>query len=119
MKTITTGRGILYLLCVLFATILNINAQKKVLFYGPTFNVDNEAAKLLVNYPTEFHQLSSGLSTVWTPGHSTASLDWSRKTTADFEAFDVIVIGDLASDGTLVTTTDPWKGALANVNTWS
>src|SRR5687768_14974338 len=115
MKTRIAGVRILLFICVALISLANITAQKKVLFYGPTFESDSEAADLIVNNPSEFFAINSG-SAVWTPGDPVASKDWSRKTTADFQAFDVIVIGD---PHTLSQSPDIWLGALANVNTWS
>jgi uncharacterized membrane protein len=114
MKVNASLRRILYI-CILLWTTFNTNAGKKVLFYGPTFESDSEAAELVANNPTEFDAIGSG-SAVWTPGDPVASKDWSRKKTADFAAFDVIIIGDRS---TLTQNPIIWTGALANLNTWA
>src|SRR5687768_4680736 len=115
MKTYTPSRGILYLFCVLLATILTASAQKKVLFYGPTHAAGGVAETLIANNPTEFAQLGFG-SAIWTPGHSSAALDWLQKTSNDFAAFDVIFIGEPGAPNVSSTLL---QGAIANRSIWS
>src|SRR5687768_12203864 len=81
------------LFIALIITSVNTSAQKKVLFYGKTHQADGVAAALINSGSGEFFPIGSG-SAIWTPGHTSASLDWLRKTTADFAAFDAIVICD-------------------------
>ena len=103
---------------------MNAQAQKKILFYGPTYN-PNGKAETLVETSANFYHVNSGTirSEVWTPGNSVASKDWSRKTTADFQAFDAIVFSDLHLKGGAWVQFDDdptdWTGAIANVSVWS
>src|SRR5262245_24237725 len=92
-----------------------VAAPKKILFYGPTFQVGGIGDTMIKGHPGEFAQIGKG-SAVWTPGDPNPANDWSLKNTADFQAFDAIVIGDLAQ-GT--TTPGVWSGAIQNRAVWS
>src|SRR5262245_4539593 len=83
-------------------------APKKILFYGPTFEVNGVGDKLIKGHPGEFAQIGKG-SAIWTPGDPNPANDWDLKLTADFQAFDAIIIGDLAA-GT--TSPNVWTGAI-------
>ena len=113
---------------VLLATValissLEIQAQKKILFYGPTFKPTGVAGTL-INAGGEFAPIGSNGSQVWTPGDPDPSKDWSKKTTADFKQFAAIVFEDLRYDAALqawqhIIDPNTWRGAIQNVNTWS
>jgi hypothetical protein len=106
--------AVLWLLMTL-AVIRVDAAQKKVLFYGPTHQAGGVGETLVNNNPTEFYPIGQG-SDIWTPGNPIVAKDWSKKSTADFQAFDAIIIGDLQSE-----EHDPaiWTGAIANRAIWS
>lgn len=131
MKTQTQGTGITpskqassrlgqrwsWLLCLIFCMAAAANAaQKKVLFYGSTHQSGGVGEKLVNNTPSEFYPIGQG-SDIWTPGNANAAKDWSKKTTADFQAFDAIVIGDLYPD--TLNIPSRWAGAIANRIIWS
>jgi probable HAF family extracellular repeat protein len=107
-------------LCLFLFTI-HVRAEKKVLFYGPTYNPDGKAEQL-VETSSEFWHVNTGptRSEVWTPGDPVAAKDWSKKTTADFAAFDAIIFSDLQVGGAQIEINPtPWTGAIANVSVWS
>jgi hypothetical protein len=107
---------LLVLFCLLIAFVVPTQgAQKKVLFYGPTHEPNGAGAALISNNPAEFAQIGQG-SAIWTPGASNANLDWSKKTLADFQAFDAIVIGDPSYE---LQSPEVWAGAIANRAIWS
>src|SRR5262245_42151992 len=83
-----------HVMMLCFAAMLANAAPKKVLFYGLTHEPSGVRATLVNNNPAEFYPIGQG-SEVWTPGDPVAAKDWNKKTTADFQAFDAIVIGDL------------------------
>lgn len=108
--------GSLAFAAIILGTPITIAAQKKVLFYGPTFDTNGYAAQFVATNSAQFLPIGTNGSAVWTPGHSDPSLDWSLKAKADFEAFHAIIIG---APSTLTTNPAVWAGALSNVTTWS
>jgi hypothetical protein len=118
MKTRIAGVRILLFICVTLIPVSNFAAAKRVLFYGPTHQSGSVAETVVENSPGEFAPIGTGPtdSAIWTPGATSAASDWSRKTTADFLAFDAIVIGD---GGFGESPVHHWAAAIANRSTWS
>src|SRR6266852_4148400 len=85
---------------------------KRALFYGPTTDTNLGVAELFVNGRTIFEKIGTGStnSQVW------SEATWLSKTTANFAAFDVIIIGDEPPASDDATR---WNSAIDNRAVWS